>query len=320
MIGSSDNMEKYIPPSFDSGEKPDYSTKSFDSPDTVLGESVYKPSKFGPDWDEEQQQKRLENEDKVFSSQEFTQEDSLLTNIEDYSRIVREDADSYAKKTRDEAAQIKAQADDLMKTLKEKEDKIQEESDRIIQEARAEAERIVDEGRSVGYQDGLEQGMKDGMNESRQHANNLLYLLEEIQSLRQILLREYEKELVELSLQVAKKIIHKDLAQYKDFTLDQLKRSLANLDGMGKVKIRVHPNEYQHIESHQVDLKPYLDDQQVLSFKADPGLAPASTIIETDFSVVDLELKKQFELIEKELEHLSEERSLLFQPKAEEEG
>lgn len=91
-----------------------------------------------------------------------------------------------------------------------------------------------------------------------------------------------------------------------------LKSSIKHFEGMGDVKIKVNPIEYDFIKDNQPDLEKFLSESQVISIRADNEISPTSPVIESDFSMVELDLKKQFKEIEDRLSDCVDDRRALF--------
>jgi flagellar biosynthesis/type III secretory pathway protein FliH len=70
--------------------------------------------------------------------------------------------------------------------------------------------------------------------------------------------------------------------------------------------------EYKFLLDNQSELEKYLNEDQVVSVRADDSVSPAGPVIESDFSYVDLSLKKQFDEIEERLTLCVDDRKSLF--------
>jgi len=91
-----------------------------------------------------------------------------------------------------------------------------------------------------------------------------------------------------------------------------LKKTMQRIEGKGNVKITVNPVELDFMLANQQDLTKFLDEKQTITIRADQNISPSGPMIETDFSVIDLSLTKQFKEIERRLKECVEDRKALF--------
>ncbi len=109
---------------------------------------------------------------------------------------------------------IRQSLDDAEKARRELE-QLQQKSEELITEARVEARKIVAEGKAAG-----EQLKSDTLETARQQADGLLKNAEkQIQAETDKAIAEIKKEVVDLSLEVAGKLIRKNLSKADNQTL-----------------------------------------------------------------------------------------------------
>ncbi len=253
-----------------------------------------------------------------FEAGKFMEEGTLLTNVEEYSKSVREDADLYAKRTKEEAALLKSEIELELAEAKLIQQKAKEEAEAILEEANASRDEVRRQATETGYSEGFDQGKTEHAQANEAMATQIEKLLAELRNLRQSLFHEYESQLVRLTLLLAKKVVHHDLSHYQPLVLDMLQESIKQLENMEKVRIRVHPEEYDFLIQHKESLQAFAEENQSLSFRADPTVPAASVILECDQAQINLTLQEQFQLLEEQLSHNIEERKALFRPPAKE--
>jgi len=249
-----------------------------------------------------------------FDSTQFNEVDSLLTNVEDYTKRIREDAEKYVRRVREEIDIKKSEielelAGALIKKL----------------EAEAKGQQIIEtseEARGVAQSNGWEEGFQTGYNEgfakfaaeNKVSTGNILALTSELQNLRANIFRDNELEILKLSQLIAKKIVHNELTTEKAFVLETLKATVVHFEGMGNVRIRIHPLEYDFLKAHQPEIEAYLDEEQIVKIKSDVNIQPATSVIESDFAEVNLNINKQFDVIEENIMDCFNDRKPLFKP------
>lgn len=306
-------MEYFKPPNF-----------AEESSDTVLTEGVLQSFSEDAEGSEEAEDyvpnileaKRRAKKQRVdysqFNSAEFNEVDTLLTNVEEYSKRIREDVDKYARNVRNETDLFRSETELELANALIKRIEAEKKAEEIIQNAEDTRDEVFRQGKEDGYQAGFAEGLKQQKEENEKNTGAILSLLDELKDLRKSLLQQHEDQIVRLSLLIAEKVVHKSLKSDKEFVLEILKNSIKHFEGMGSIKIKVHPVEFDFIKQNQPALEPFLEENQIVSVRADNDVSPAAPIIESDFSMVELDLKKQFKEIEDRLSDCVEDRRVLF--------
>lgn len=119
--------------------------------------------------------------------------------------------------------------------------------------------------------------------------------LAEISVLRGKLRHQAEVQMVELALEVARKILHRQIAMDSDALSGLVKAAVAKIDARELLEIRVSP-------AHHASVKAYLDrlglpsQVQVVS---DQALEPGALLLETDRGRLDASVSTQLAEIER---------------------
>jgi flagellar assembly protein FliH len=307
-------MEYFKPPDFfaESTEEELASAEvlqNFSDTDDDSGE----PERFAPDILEEKSKRKKRKIDySHFNSSEFNEVDTVLTNVEEYSNRIKEDVEKYARNVRNETDLFRSETELELANALIKRIEAERLAKEIVKGAEDTRDEVLSQGREEGFQAGYADGIKQQKEENEKNTGAVLIVLEELKNLRKSMMQKYEDQIVQLSLLISQKVVHKELTKEKNLVLNLLQSSMAHFDNMGQVKIRVNPVEFDFITEHQNDLKSYLDESQVISVRADQGVSPSGPVIESDFSAVDLDLNKQFKEIEGRLKDCVDDRRILF--------
>ena len=249
-----------------------------------------------------------------FSTREFNEVGNLLTNVEEYSKRIRDDVDRYARQVREEVDLLKSEIElELANVLIEKKN-AERTSTEIIQNAEDTRDDVLKQGKEEGYEAGFEEGKAQQKKENDQLTAGVLALTKELQDLRVIVYRDHEQHIVRLATLIAKKVVHNELVTEKGVVTNMLKEAMLHFEGLGNINIRVNPVEYDFVKEHQQELANFLEEEQIVKVKPDPNVQAGSAIIDSDFSSVDLEFAKQFKEIDLRLNDCFEDRKELFQP------
>lgn len=254
-----------------------------------------------------------------FSSMDYVQQESLLTNIEDYSKKVKEDAEKVAFITKQNAKEIETTAQEKLKEAEKIKLDAEQEAKKLLEESKEKCNQIFEESKLEGIKKGIEEGKKEAFTNSEKQLKNLDQLLSELNELRTVLTKQHEHEIIDISLLLAKKIIHTELRVNQEIVKATLHKMLPKFENQGNVNIYIHPSEYEYIEENQLDLQKYIDKDQILRIKADSTITPGFPTIESDFLEIDTNLHKQLKNMEIALQQVTLERTQLFRktPKSE---
>ncbi len=276
-------------------------------------ESFGKAEQFAPDRLEPKKGSTVKKIDHSrFNSAEFNEVDTLLTNVEDYAQRIREDVDKYAREVRNETDLFRSEIELELASALVKRIEAEKKAAEIIKTAEETRDAVHQQGKKEGFDAGMLEGMNQYKEKNDENTGNVLALLNELQGLRLAVMQQYEEQIINLSLLMAKKVVHTELKTDKTVVLEMLKDNMHHFDGMGKIKIKVNPVEFDFISEHQSEVKKFIDEEQVVSFKADSNIQPSSPVIESDFSAVDLDLEKQFKEIAARLADCIDDRRALF--------
>jgi flagellar assembly protein FliH len=248
----------------------------------------------------------------AFDSTKFNKVGTLLTNVEEYSKKIREDVEKYERQIRDDIDLMKSEVElELAQALIEKKD-AEEKAAQIIKETNESRDRIIEEGRKEGFDAGIQDGQKQFQEQNEENTRNILNILKELETLRMDTLHGQEEQIVKLSLLIAKKIVHQQLTIDKKIVVEMVKSTISQFDGMGDIRISVNPVEYEFIASYQSEINDFVSDVQAVKIRKDQQIEAGVAKIETDFSAVDLDFCKQFDEIDNQLSQCVEDRRQVF--------
>ena len=305
-------MEIYNPPNFS-----DESAQQVDSSTILDGlsqeESFTKTESFVPNILEEKTVKRKKKVDySDFNSAEFNEVDTLLTNVEDYSKRIKEDVDKYARNVRNETDLFRSETELELANALVKRIEAEKKAAEIIQHAEDTKDQVLTQGREEGFQAGYAEGMAKHKEENEANTAAVLNLLDELKTLRKSMMQKYEEQFTRLSTLIAQKVVFMELKVNKELILKMLENAMHHFEGMGNVKIKVNPVEYDFISAHQENLDKYLEKDQMIQIRADQETESGAPKIESDFTVVDLDLNRQFKEIQSKISECVEDRRALF--------
>jgi len=114
---------------------------------------------------------------------------------------------------------------------------------------------------------------------------------------RERLLSGAEAEVVALALEVARKVLGRELAQRPDAVVDLAARGLAAVRDRIAVSLRVHPDDLPALRDAQGRLAAILSRAPGLGIREDAALARGSAVIETEAGRVDASVEAQLDAL-----------------------
>jgi flagellar assembly protein FliH len=152
------------------------------------------------------------------------------------------------------------------------------------------------------YQKGFTEGEKTGIESCAQQIEPVLeglhQALVQVQNLRQKMYHAIEKEVVELALAIARKVVCQEVATNKDLVVCVAKEALSKVKVPGQITLKLNPSDLQVIndtKSHLEHLKNHIDK---INFESEETIPSGGCVIETTMGKIDARLEKQFEVLE----------------------
>jgi len=245
---------------------------------------------------------------KDFKSAEFFRENSLLTNAEDFAETIRDGAKLYKTQL---LTKIEEQATDTerihQKTIAENKE-ADEERNKLL----SATEEKVNEIKNGAFNEGFEAGRLEGMQKRYEEAEHLVLqvnsVLEQLNSLRQVVRFQAEEELVELALQIAKNIVAEEIKTPNSVIKNIVQAALREIEVQGKIYVYLHTDDYEFLLKSKAELERYLSDEQTLAIRQNQEMKPGSIFVESDEEIISRSIEDQFNKLEKKLVEQKENR------------
>lgn len=193
------------------------------------------------------------------------------------------------------------------KNLETKEDKLKREG----------FEKGYKEGFNKGYLEGHKKGYKDGFDKGKKEAENKYKKLEaklesdfqeKIQALNSFLknleeetknlIINMDKEVLNLALDIANKMVLKEIQIDSEVPLRIIKDALNYIAEGTELHIKVNPEEYKFLEEN---FSKYFSPSQKIKLIPDESISKGGVFIETSLGVIDATFEKRWEKLLKTL-------------------
>lgn len=244
-----------------------------------------------------------------------------IEEIEAELQRYREDTENEIKQSLKEAEKDrqriidegKAEAFRLIQDAKEKakkeEDSSRLQSEQIVERAKLEVERMVKEAEmrvadieheayQKGYNAGREIGYREGQGEVRRLIDRLGTILGHAIDVREKIVRESEKLMVEMILMIARKVIKDEIIERKEVVLNNIREALARIKERDRIDIRVNFADLELTTAHKDEIIKMMESLRKVNIYEDSRVDRGGVIIETDVGAIDARISTQLKEIE----------------------
>lgn len=165
--------------------------------------------------------------------------------------------------------------------------------ERMLAEREAQWRAEAEAARREAYQQGLEEGRRQAAAQWDAALQRLARSLEEIAGCKPRLRLEAEREVVELALAIARRIVRRELHIDPEAVLGLVKAALAKAGQREITEVRVHPAHAEPVRAHLERI----GAPEALEVRPDPSLEPGAVLVETARGLIDASVETQLDEI-----------------------
>jgi flagellar assembly protein FliH len=142
-----------------------------------------------------------------------------------------------------------------------------------------------------GYAQGERAGVEAGNRRSDAMLRRLGETLEELASLRRTLLQQSERQLVQLALAIARRIVRREIAADEELLTALARVAIDRLGDSGPATIHLHPDDFARAAARGA----HQWEAAHVSVVADPAVSRGGCLVESPFGFVDAGIDAQFQ-------------------------
>ena len=172
------------------------------------------------------------------------------------------------------------------------------DNERMIKEAEMRVSEIEHEAWQKGYNSGREVGYSEGQGEVRRLIDRLGTILGHAIDVREKIVRESEKQMVELILIIARKVIKDEIIERKEVVINNIREALGRIKDRDRIDIRVNFADLELTTSHKNEIIKMMESLRKVNIYEDTRVDRGGVIIETDVGVIDARISSQLTEIE----------------------
>lgn len=203
---------------------------------------------------------------------------------------------------REELLKIERREKDLQNKLLELEQLIIAKEERLHhleQELNTQSLQIKQQAHQEGFENGFKEGSSKAELEHEQILKNARKVLQTIEIEKINKIEAVDEIIIDLSVQIARKIIGDTLDGNKDAWLSLLKNAITEIKEKGEIKLFVHPNQFDLTNGIREEFE--LKTQMSIFVYPDGNLEEYQCLIETKNGSIDASLDTQLEVLREKL-------------------
>jgi flagellar assembly protein FliH len=141
-----------------------------------------------------------------------------------------------------------------------------------------------------GYSQGERAGAEAAAARSEAVLRRLAQTIEELGALRSLLIHKTERQVVQLALAMAKRVVHREISLDKELLTAMARVALDRLGAGATATIRLHPDDYSAtLASRSIDVN------GMIKVVPDPAVRRGGCLIQSDVGMVDVGVDSQIQ-------------------------
>jgi flagellar assembly protein FliH len=159
----------------------------------------------------------------------------------------------------------------------------------------ADFSELEEAARLRGYNEGYERGLMAGHAAAEEHMaesiSRLAQLAHSIHENHAGFFRAAERQVVDLALQIAQKVVEREVENMPDMAIGVIRSALEEMDGRTAVRIRVSPDDEELLRRRWAQVVPPGIGPERIELQSDERIKSGGAVIETTQGQVDAQLE-----------------------------
>ena len=152
--------------------------------------------------------------------------------------------------------------------------------------------RAKKEGHDAGYNEGFKKGEDAAKLEFSPFLETVQDLISNLPVFRKNMYKKVEREMVEMVVSLAKKVIHFEFSTRDDAVQEMIRLAVQSVLDRESMVIKINPADKGYAESFRPELHHLFSEIKNITFEAHSGVERGGCIVETNFGVVDAQIDK----------------------------
>ncbi len=171
----------------------------------------------------------------------------------------------------------------------------QAEADGLIAQAQTRAAQIESEAYEKGFAEARDKVAEEINTAVEDLRAKLSHTLSELEPLYTLIAARAERDLVKLALEVARKVVQREVTTDSDIVLTLARVALERLHPRAVAKVLLHPEDFEFVTARRHQLS----NTSALEFVSDASIGRGGCIIQSEHGDIDARIEQQFASIER---------------------
>jgi flagellar assembly protein FliH len=176
---------------------------------------------------------------------------------------------------------------------------ISQQCESMLEEARLKVSEIEKEAYEKGFAEGQKAGGEVGEKMAEALLNQYSASVEALNRLRGEIFATSEREVIRLALEIARKIIKREVAIDEELILALVKVALDRVADRALISVRVNPKDHAAMARHHAALSDADALSESVKLIEDPLIGRGGCVIETESGTIDARIEEQLREIER---------------------
>jgi flagellar assembly protein FliH len=168
--------------------------------------------------------------------------------------------------------------------------------DNVLADHRERLAALEREAFTKGYAQGERAGLEAGGKRADAMLRRIAQTIEELGGLRQTLIQETEREMVQLALTLARRVVHREVTLDPELAAALAHVALERLGTTSPATIRLNPDDYTVVAQDSARWT-----GQTVTVVPDPSISRGGCLVESAFGSVDATIEQQFDELSRAL-------------------
>lgn len=150
-----------------------------------------------------------------------------------------------------------------------------------------------------GYRLGEKAGRETAENRVEEAVRRYAEAIVELGKIKPMLYAQAERNVVKLALEVAKKVVHREVQADREIIQTLIKVALGRVTVKSAVTIRLHPKDHEIVLAQRAALAVPGENDREITLVPDNSIERGGCLIETECGDVDARIEEQFHEVER---------------------
>ncbi len=208
----------------------------------------------------------------------------------------------------DPLARTRQEAEEILDGARKEADILKAEAHKVLEEARRKAAEVESEAYAQGFEQGKRDGEELGRRQYEATAQKLADVIEGVREQGRLLLDKYEAQLVQLVLEVARQIVHREVETDPDTVVRCIKAAMELVVEGSRLSVHLNPKDAE-IVGEEIQLELNAPGRHPVEIRPDPKVERGGCLLETEFGLVDATLGSRWQAVVQSIRQVLVERT-----------